>query len=85
MVILEALIVFVNLQNSDRSPAMISKQWSVNRCKTALLEASGLKASDSSSYVLYSEDDDSNLVLLALDSKAEQCLHDMHDVHLLLV
>lgn len=78
----DALIVFVN-NNSDRYPCMISKAWSINRCKTACLEVCGLKASDSDAFNLYNEEKDANLSLLKLDYKAEQCLCDMQDVHFL--
>jgi hypothetical protein len=76
----DALIVFVN-HGCERYPCMISKAWSINRCKTAFLEQCGLKASDSDAFNLYGEEKEENLVLLKVDFKAEQCLQNMQDVH----
>jgi DNA-directed RNA polymerase subunit H (RpoH/RPB5) len=75
----DAIIVFVNPQNSDRFPCMISKDWTVNRCKSVIVEQSGLK--DPTSYTLYSEEE--TLLALKLDDKVGNCLKDMQDVHLL--
>lgn len=77
----DALIVFVNY--SDRFPCMISKDWTVNRAKTILLQQCGLKSTDSDSLILYSEDKDENLTKLKLDDKVSNCILDMQDLHLI--
>lgn len=79
----DALIIFVNRENSVRFPCMISKDWTVNRCKTILMEQSGLKSADSTLYALYGEGKEHNLTLLQLDDKVRNCLVDMQDVHLI--
>lgn len=78
----DALIVFVNKQN-DRFPCMISKNWTVNRCKTVLLEQVGLKSQDTAAWILYLENSDGNLSKLTLDDQVGKCLNNMQDLHLL--
>ncbi|KAI6191463.1 hypothetical protein M3Y97_00230700 [Aphelenchoides bicaudatus] len=75
----DALIVFVN-NGDDRIPVMISKDWSINRCKTICLEQCGFKSDDSHKFALYSEkENEEAMQKLELDHKVEYCLQSMQD------
>ncbi|KAI6209197.1 putative G-protein coupled receptor AH9.4 [Aphelenchoides besseyi] len=47
----EVIIVFVNLENEDRLPCMLSKKWTVNRCRTSIVEQ--CKLTNPTNLVLY--------------------------------
>ncbi|KAI6227186.1 hypothetical protein M3Y95_00700200 [Aphelenchoides besseyi] len=78
----EVIIVFVNLENEDRLPCMLCKKWTVNRCRTSIVEQ--CKLTNTTNLILYNTVGESNeLQPLDIEIMANTCLTTMQDVYLL--